>query len=154
MTYTLLVTNGTPIPLEGEYKVHFWVAGIELTICAVLTKSVHEFILGVDFLSENSCRWDFWTDHVLLGDLWVRLHQHAPEQEHRYVFNGGRCIVEVLVDVSRPTWRTTEYDLWVTDSLEIADGVVAPRTLFGAKDFRTIVRVLNLTDRPYKLKPD
>jgi len=32
--------------------------------------------------------------------------------------------------------------------------VVAARTLFGAEDFRTIVRVLHLTDRPYKLKPD
>jgi len=42
----------------------------------------------------------------------------------------------------------------VTDSLEIADGVVVARTLFGAKDFRTVMRVLNLTDRPYELKPD
>jgi len=38
--------------------------------------------------------------------------------------------------------------------LEIADRVVAARTLFGAKDFCTVVRVLNLTERPYGLKQD
>jgi len=27
MTHALLAANGTYIPLEGEYKVHFWVAG-------------------------------------------------------------------------------------------------------------------------------
>jgi len=42
----------------------------------------------------------------------------------------------------------------VTDFLEIADGVVAARTLFGAEDYCTVMRVLNLTDRPYKLKMD
>jgi len=32
--------------------------------------------------------------------------------------------------------------------------VVAAWTLFGAEDFCTVMRVLNLTDRPYELKPD
>jgi len=31
---------------------------------------------------------------------------------------------------------------------------VAARTLFGAEDFCTVMRVLNLTDRLYELKPD
>jgi len=159
-THTLLAANGTSIPLEGEYNLHFWVAGREFNTCAVVTKSVHEFILGIDFLSENACRWDFGTVYVLMGDLWVRLHQHSTEQEHQYVFSSDKCVaapctqVEVLVDVSRPTWRSTNCDSWVIDSLEIADGVVAARTLFGAEDFRTVMRVLNLTDRPYELKPD
>jgi len=68
-THTLLAANGTSILLEGEYKVHFWVAGKEFSICAVVTKSVHELILGIDFLSENSCHWDFGTGYVLTGDL-------------------------------------------------------------------------------------
>ena len=38
---TLLAANRTSIPLEGEYKVHFMVAGKEFTICAVVTKYVH-----------------------------------------------------------------------------------------------------------------
>ena len=67
-THTLLATNGTSIPLEGEYNVHFWVAGKEFNICAVVTKSVHEFILGIDFLSENACMsMGFWNRVCLNG---------------------------------------------------------------------------------------
>jgi len=126
--HTLLAANGTSVPLEGEYNVHFWVAGREFNICAVVTKSVHEFILGIDFLSENACRWDFGTGYIRMGDLWVHLHQHSTEPEHRYVFSSDECVVapctqvEVLVDVSRTTWQSTNCDSWVTDSLEIADG--------------------------------
>ena len=74
--HILLAANGTSIPLEGEYNVHFCVAGKEFSICAVVTKSVHEFILGIDFLSENACRWDFGTRYVRIGcTLWVQLHE-------------------------------------------------------------------------------
>jgi len=69
----------------------------------------------------------------------VRLHQHSLEPEHRYVFSSKGCVVapctqvEVPVDVSRPTWRTSDCESWVTDSLEIADGVVVAQTLFGLR---------------------
>jgi len=57
------------------------------------------------------------------------------------------------MDVSHPTWRM-ESDSWVTDPFEIMDGVVAVRTLFGADDLHTVVRVLNLTDGPFELRQD
>ena len=34
---------------------HFSVAGKGFTMCAVVMKSMHEFILGIDFLTENAC---------------------------------------------------------------------------------------------------
>ena len=69
-TMHALAANGTPIPLEGEYKVHFTFGGKEFSVYAVVTKSVHEFILGIDFLNEKACRWDFGTGRAndrLLG---------------------------------------------------------------------------------------
>jgi len=140
-----MATNGMFITLEGEYKVHFKVADKEFTVCAVVTKSVYEFILGTDFLTDNACRCDFGTGYVKVGDLWVRLHQRSGEKEHRYVLNSDRCVVapctevEVPVDVTRPTWHIKEGDFWVTDPIEIADGVVAARTLFGAEDHCTVI---------------
>ena len=70
-TRTLLAANGMLVPFEGEYNVHFWVAGRKFNICAVVTKSVHEFILGIDFLSKNVSAWDFGTGHVRVRNLWV-----------------------------------------------------------------------------------
>ena len=113
-----LYLSRRPIPLEGEYSVHFWVAGKEFNICAVVTKSVHEFILVIDFLSDYACRWDFGTGYVRMGDVWVWLHQRSLEPEHRYVFSCKGCVVapctqvEVPVDVSHPTWRTSDCESW------------------------------------------
>jgi len=51
--HTLRATNGTVIPLEGESKVTFYIGDKEFSVYAVVTKAVHKFILGIDFLTEN-----------------------------------------------------------------------------------------------------
>ena len=160
-THTLLAANGTSIQVKGEYNVYFKVAGRKFNICAVVTRSVHEFILGIDFLSKNVSAWDFGTGHVRVRNLWVHLQRRSPKPEHRYVFNSDKSVVvapctqvDARVDIARLTWRSTDCNSWVTQPLEIADGVVTTRTLFGVEDAHTVVRVLNLTDKPYKLKPN
>lgn len=45
ITHTLLAANRTPIPLEVKYNVHFSVGVKEFSVNAVVTKSVHDFIL-------------------------------------------------------------------------------------------------------------
>lgn len=57
---------GTNIPLLGEFKVRFEIASKEQTVIAVVIKEVHEFILGIDFLTDEGCWWDF-------GDVRVQL---------------------------------------------------------------------------------
>ena len=85
-------------------------------------------LFGESVMPVSSCHCNLKTGYVLMGDLWVRLHQRSTEQEHRYVFNSDKCVVapctqvEVLVDVSHPSWRNNECDSWATDSLKIADG--------------------------------
>jgi len=80
-THTLLAANSTSIRWKVNIMCIFGLQ-VEFSICAVITKSVKEFILGlgIDFLSENSCCWDFGTGYVRMGDLWVRLHQCFTEQ--------------------------------------------------------------------------
>ena len=49
---TLLAANGSTITMEGECKILFQVAGKDFTAYAVVTRAVHEFILGIDFLTK------------------------------------------------------------------------------------------------------
>jgi len=42
-TNRLLATNGTNIPMLGEFKVHFETASKEQNVPAVVTKAVHKF---------------------------------------------------------------------------------------------------------------
>jgi len=47
--------NGTQIPLKGELKVTFKVANHKHTVSIAVTEAVDEFILGINFLSEQCC---------------------------------------------------------------------------------------------------
>jgi len=54
---TLTATNGTPIPVEGIVKVQFKIGGQKQFVQAVVTKAVHEMILGIDFLIDADVDW-------------------------------------------------------------------------------------------------
>ena len=47
---TLNAANGTPIPAQRVVKVYFKIGEQKHSVQAVVTKAVHEMILGMDFL--------------------------------------------------------------------------------------------------------
>ena len=97
----LLAANGTKIPLLGELKITFKVAGKEHCMLVVVTEVIHEFILGADFLTAEACQWDFGAGQLLLSDDWVRLQRPltASREEkssqahlrHRGLADSGWC---------------------------------------------------------------
>jgi len=56
---TLTAANGTPIPVQGVVKVNFKIGEQKHSVQAVVTKAVHEMILGIDFLidADLARRW-------------------------------------------------------------------------------------------------
>jgi len=83
---TLTATNGTPIPVEGVVKVQFKIGGQKQVVQAVVTKAVHEMILGIDFLIDADVDWRFSQGKIKLGDEWIQLHKRQKKdcvQEHK-----------------------------------------------------------------------
>jgi len=123
--------------VEGVAKITFRIGSQEFTIFAVVTKAVHELILGIDFLTDNDCHWKFKTGQVKLRKEWIRLCQCETSQDVRKVYACADCVVppgaqaEVPVEISRPTWHAGP-DFWATDPIEILEGVVVSWTLFDA----------------------
>jgi len=159
MSNTLLAANGSSIPLEGECKISFQIAGKNFTIYAVLTRAVHEFILGINFLTRNVCHWDFKAGKILLRNQWVHLKQRESDSEVQYVYVTQDCSippgtqVEVPVEISRPTWRA-DSDCWATEPIQISEGVLVARSLFEADALNTAISVVNVTEEPYELHRD
>ena len=79
--HTLKATNGTPIPVEGDVKVTFRIGTQERSIHAVVTKAVHEMILGIDFLIEADVDWRFSQGRMKLGDEWIKLHKREKSDD-------------------------------------------------------------------------
>jgi len=51
--------NGTPIPVMGMVTLRFEVAGVPVHCRFLVSDAVHEPMLGIDWLEENDCQWDF-----------------------------------------------------------------------------------------------
>jgi len=76
---TLTAANGTPIPVEGVVKVQFKIGGQKQFVQAVVTKAVHEMILGIDFLIDVDVDWRFSQGKIKLGDRWIQLHKRQKK---------------------------------------------------------------------------
>jgi len=68
---TLTVANGTPIPVEGIVKAQIKIGGHKQFVQALVTKAVHEVILGIDFLIDADVDWRFSQGRIRLGYKWV-----------------------------------------------------------------------------------
>jgi len=94
--------------------VTFHIGAEEFTIHAVVTKTVHEMILGIDFLIDAYVDWRFRAGKIKQGKEWIRLRQHETSEDVRVVYVCAACVVppgaqaEVLVEISRPTWLQTQ----------------------------------------------
>ena len=61
----IFAANGTPIPVMGTLTLRFQVDGVPTHSNFLVSDAVDEPILGIDWLQENNCQWDF--ARALLG---------------------------------------------------------------------------------------
>jgi len=159
MLHTLKVANGTPIPVEGVVKVTIRIGTQERSVHAVVTKAVHEMILGINFLIKADVDWRFSQGRIKLGNEWIKLHKREKSDDVRKVYVCVDCVIppgaqaEVPVEISRPTLCLGS-DSWAIDPIEIEEGVVVARTLFEVEAYRSVVRVLNLTEDSYFVRKE
>jgi len=81
--HTLKAANRTPIPVEGVVKVTFKIGAQEHSVHAVVTKAIHEMILGIDFLIDADVNWKFSQGRIKLGDEWIKLHTRKNSDDVR-----------------------------------------------------------------------
>ena len=104
--HTLRAANGTAIPVEGVAKVTLRIGTQEFTIHAVVTRAVHEMILGIDFLTDADADWRFREGKIKLGKEWIQLRQRDTSDDVRKVYVCDNCVVppgvqaEVPVEIS------------------------------------------------------
>jgi len=89
--HTLKAANGTPIPVEGVVKVTFKIRTQEHSVHAVVTKVVHEMILGIDFLIDADVDWKFSQGRIKIGDEWIKLHKRKNSDDVRKVYVRDDC---------------------------------------------------------------
>ena len=71
----LLAANNTPLSMLGEVDTDIRVAGRILSTTFLVSDQIDSAILGLDWLSRHSCKIDFESDILQVGNKRVRLHR-------------------------------------------------------------------------------
>jgi len=114
------------------------------SVSVAVTETVYEFILGIDFLSEQHCLWDFSRSHILLREDWVPLRKCSAADECRHVSElssptghaGGSPSIHHLTE------SVDQLREWMMEPTEVTEGVPMVRVLFGGKALQSTMHVI------------
>ena len=122
--------------------------GISASANVVVAESMEGLILGIDWMSENNCQWDFARSLIKIQDKVLRLHSRPRKGLIRRIFVEQDAVVpaghqrDISVNVTWPNLRPAASDLAV-DSKPFQSGVISARTLLGGAAVQSAVRVMN-----------
>ena len=156
-TQELYAANGTHIPIMGETDLEISVGDVKLQTRIVVSSAISEMILGIDFLTQNKCRWDFGRRLIELGGKWVRLRGRPGRTMVRRIYAQQnvtippRHVTNVPVKVMWSSLRPMAKDAALEPKI-FSPGVMTARTLLDGNVFESAVQVMNLTDKSYRVR--
>ena len=150
----LFTANGISIPLLGQTKLEFYINSMDKS-AVVATDAIEEMILGIDWLQQNHCSWNFGSGSIKMGRRWIKLHSQPRISNVRRIYAEGDYTVPAQSQVNLPVKATivslrSESAGWVFEPTFFEDGVFAARTLIANGSLKSAVCFLNLTEDSYK----
>jgi len=148
--------NDTEIPVLGGMRLGFTVKGQFLTADLLVSDFVDEILLGIDWLTQNECQWDFVRKEVKIAGQTVPLKSRPSRATVRRVWVEENVCVQpgtqanVPVKMTLSNWRTPAAD-WVVETKKWRPGVFVARTLLSNDTQCAAVRVVNVSAHPFKL---
>ena len=150
---TLSTADGTDVPLIGEATIEFAICGFVTNCRVVVTKVITELILGIDWMQQNNCVWNFGENSFMIDGHRGRLRcKHANRTVLRILVNDdvvvpGMHTVEVPVLVTRSSLSREVQNWGMTTKMKDSDLVIA-NAIYGS----SVCQIINISDSPKRLK--
>jgi len=74
----LTAANGIKIRISGETTQPLELVNLELRTACSVSYFVDEIMLGLDWLEENNCVWNFGQRNITIKDATFQLYAHCP----------------------------------------------------------------------------
>ena len=151
--------NNTPISIEGEVQLPFVLDGRCLWTTALVSEDVEEVMLGIDWLEQYGCIWDFRTKKLRIdGQPAITLRRRGNIKCRRvlvqdYLEIPPRSQKNVTARVTLLSTHDLEKDIMVDSNL-LKPGLYVGRTLLPAAHRNVKVCVANTTNKPQLITPD
>ena len=154
---TLSTADGTEIPLLGETTIELSVSGYETSVRVVVTEAITELILGIEWLQQNECEWDFGRNSFLINGHRGRLRYKGASRTMRRILLQddvevpGMHTVEVSVLVTRSSLSHEGRNWGMTTKMKSPELVVA-NAIYGSNNVHSVCQIINISDLPKGLK--
>ena len=123
----------------------------------VVTEVITEVILGIEWMKQNECVWDFGKNLFTIRGHRVRLRcKGAGRRVRRILVRDdvvvpGRHTVEIPVLVTRSSLSRKDQNWGMTTNLKDSDLVIA-NAICGNSDVQSVCQVINISDLPKRWK--
>ena len=146
---TLFSASGSMIPIEGMTTVTMYFRGLTITHNVYISSVLdHAFLLGVDFLSQNSAVVDYKRRILSLCDDLIRVPLHTgQENENCVAITRTVCrpaYSEAIIAVCSPRKFNNKSALLESLPEVQFDKIAVARALVSCKNGTTLCRILNL----------
>ena len=156
-TQRLVAANGTPIELIGEATIFIGINGVIMPVKVAVTELIDEMILGIPFLTQHNCCWDFGKSKISIDGRQTRLYGKPLGNKVRRIYAQRDVTIpagsamDVPAIVTRPDLQ--QYSpAWATEPRRLGDYVLTARMLFTDEATSTWLRSVNLSSRAYVVR--
>ena len=152
----LNAANGTNISVIGEAKLTIELDGCTVTTRGLVSEHVDEFLLGLTFLEETGCIWNFKERSIEIKGAQFKLYAHKPTWSVR------RIVLQDTVDLQPRCQQNVpaktiysnlapSFSDWMSQPIEVKKGVRLVRTVVSDQPTDVHVNIVNTNDHTVTL---
>jgi hypothetical protein len=147
----LNAANGTTIAVLGEIDTILELGSLQISVTCLVSEHVDEILLGLTFLEQNACVWDFAKRNISIGGMQFKLIAHKPTYGVRRVVLQDdtriqpRCQQAVLAKTVYSSLAQLTVN-WATKPMELAAGVYLARAMVVDRPVDVPLQVINTTN--------
>jgi predicted aspartyl protease len=153
----LFAANSTEIPVLGETDVTINIQGKSFKTRVTVSEHVESAILGMDFMSMHSVKWDFDKKSVCIDGHWFKLTSKPKSGLVRRVYIENDKLLPAKHGSYVPVRLTVSNlnrvaEAWALDSSVIGDGIFSANVVVPNDSFRAVLPILNTSEADMALK--
>ena len=149
-TQKLYAANGNELSLLGETTVHFKVGEIRLSAAVVVTEALDELILGMDWLTENNCTWDFGRKSFEVSGQSGIFKDRNCKASVRKLYCDSTIVVPARHQMDIRAWATMPSlsisGVWAVKPTTVDQELMIGSTMCEGTDLSMVLRVVNLSE--------
>ena len=145
--------NNTPIRINGEVRLPFILDDRCLWTTALVSEDVEEVMMGIDWLKEHSCIWDFKTGNLRIDGHPAVTLSHCGRIKCRRVLAQEsqdvppRSQKNIVARITLLSVHDSTKDV-IVETNQLKPGLYVGRTLLPPQHRDVKVRVANTTNKP------